>query len=52
MKLLTMADRKRLPPLYTTQNDKDPIAQVKIFNVTALLSMEEIKATTALPIEG
>ena len=28
------------------------IAQVKIFNVTALLSMEEIKATTALPIEG
>jgi Lrp/AsnC family transcriptional regulator len=26
------------------------IAQVKIFNVTALLSMEEIKATTALPL--
>jgi len=26
------------------------IAQVKIHNVTALLSMEEIKATTALPI--
>ena len=27
-----MADRKRLPPLYTTQNDKDPIAQVKFFD--------------------
>ena len=26
------------------------IAEVKIFNVTALLSMEEIKATSALPI--
>ena len=26
------------------------IAQVKIHNVTALLSMQEIKATTALPI--
>ena len=32
MKLLTMADRKRLPPLYTTQNDTDPIAQVKFFD--------------------
>ncbi len=28
------------------------IAEVKIFNVTALLSMEEIKYTTALPING
>ncbi|WP_456390442.1 Lrp/AsnC family transcriptional regulator [Profundibacter sp.] len=27
------------------------IAEVKIFNVTALLSMEEIKSTTLLPIE-
>lgn len=27
------------------------IAEVKIFNVTALLSMEEIKSTTVLPIE-
>jgi Lrp/AsnC family transcriptional regulator len=26
------------------------IAEVKIYNVTALLSMEEIKATTALPV--
>ncbi len=26
------------------------IAEVRIFNVTALLSMEEIKATTALPL--
>jgi len=26
------------------------IAEVRIFNVTALLSMEEIKATTALPV--
>ncbi len=26
------------------------IAEVKIFNVTALLSMEEIKSTTALPV--
>ena len=26
------------------------IAQVKIYNVTALLSMEEIKSTTALPL--
>jgi len=26
------------------------ISEVKLFNVTALLSMEEIKATTALPI--
>ena len=28
------------------------ISQVKIHNVTALLSMEELKATTALPIPG
>ena len=28
------------------------IAEVKIFNVTALLSMEEIKSTTILPIEA
>ncbi len=27
------------------------ISQVKIFNVTALLSMEEIKSTTVLPLE-
>jgi len=27
------------------------IAEVKIFNVTALLSMEEIKSTTILPID-
>ena len=27
------------------------ISQVKIFNVTALLSMEEIKSTTALPLD-
>ncbi|KPU84638.1 ArsR family transcriptional regulator [Marinosulfonomonas sp. PRT-SC04] len=27
------------------------IAEVKIFNVTALLSMEEIKSTTVLPID-
>ena len=27
------------------------ISRVKIFNVTALLSMEEIKSGTALPIE-
>ena len=26
------------------------IAQVKVFNVTALLSMEEIKSTTSLPL--
>ncbi len=26
------------------------IAEVKIFNVTALLSMEEIKSTTILPV--
>ncbi len=26
------------------------ISQVKVFNVTALLSMEEIKSTTALPV--
>ena len=26
------------------------IAEVRIYNVTALLSMEEIKATTALPL--
>jgi Lrp/AsnC family transcriptional regulator len=26
------------------------ISEVKIFNVTALLSMEEIKFTTALPL--
>ena len=32
MKLLTQADRKRLPPLYTTENDMDPIAQVKFFD--------------------
>ena len=28
------------------------IANVRIFNVTALLSMEEIKSTTALPIDS
>jgi Lrp/AsnC family transcriptional regulator len=28
------------------------IAEVKIYNVTALLSMEEIKRTTALPIRS
>ncbi|MGB0661821.1 MAG: Lrp/AsnC family transcriptional regulator [Mangrovicoccus sp.] len=28
------------------------IREVRIFNVTALLSMEEIKSTTALPIPG
>ncbi|MCF6232163.1 MAG: Lrp/AsnC family transcriptional regulator [Rhodobacteraceae bacterium] len=28
------------------------IAQVSVFNVTALLSMEEIKSTTHLPLEG
>ncbi len=28
------------------------IAEVKIFNVTALLSMEEIKSTTMLPLEA
>ena len=28
------------------------IAQVNVFNVTALLSMEEIKSTTHLPLEG
>ena len=28
------------------------ISEVKIFNVTALLSMEEIKFTTALPLSG
>ena len=27
------------------------ISEVKIFNVTALLSMEEIKSTTALPVQ-
>ena len=26
------------------------IAEVKIYNVTALLSMEEIKSTTILPV--
>ena len=26
------------------------IAEVRVFNVTALLSMEEIKSTTALPL--
>ncbi len=28
------------------------IAEVKIFNVTALLSMEEIKSTTVLPVDA
>ncbi len=28
------------------------ISEVKIFNVTALLSMEQIKSTTILPIQG
>ena len=28
------------------------IAEVKVFNVTALLSMEEIKSTTMLPLEA
>lgn len=32
MKLLTKADRKRLPPIYATQDDADPVAQVKFFD--------------------
>ncbi|MEQ9616823.1 MAG: DUF2958 domain-containing protein [Phycisphaerales bacterium] len=32
MKLLTQADRRNLPPLYSTENDRDPIAQVKFFD--------------------
>ncbi len=32
MEMLTQADRRKLPPLYSTENDKDPIAQVKFFD--------------------
>ncbi len=31
MKLLTQEARKKLPQLYTTENDNDPVAQVKFF---------------------
>ena len=31
MKLLTEELRRRLPPLYSTQNDPDPVAQAKFF---------------------
>ncbi|MGI9407889.1 MAG: Lrp/AsnC family transcriptional regulator [Hyphomicrobiaceae bacterium] len=31
---------------------RDLISHVKIFNVSSTLSMEEIKSTTALPLEG
>ena len=31
MKLLTKANEKKLPPLYSQENVKDPIAQVKFF---------------------
>ena len=32
MKLLTKEIRQRLPELYATENDKDPIVQVKCFS--------------------
>ena len=32
MKLLTKANRKSLPPLYSQENVADPIAQVKFFD--------------------
>ena len=32
MKLLTQVIRKRLPALYTNENDSDPVAQVKFFD--------------------
>ena len=31
MKLLTKEIRQRLPGLYTTENEKDPVVQVKFF---------------------
>ena len=31
MKLLTKEIRRRLPPLYSSERDKDPIVQVKFF---------------------
>lgn len=31
MKLLTQSVRNSLPPLYSTQNDADPVARVKFF---------------------
>lgn len=31
MQLLTQHIRNLLPPIYTTQNDADPVAQVKFF---------------------
>ena len=31
MKLLTQANRKALPPLYSTDSDPDTVAQVKFF---------------------
>ncbi len=33
MKLLTQGIRKRLPKLYATENEKDPVVQVKLFCV-------------------
>ena len=32
MKLLTKEIRQRLPELYATENDKDPVVQVKFFS--------------------
>ena len=32
MKLLTNEIRRRLPALYATEHDKDPVAQVKFFS--------------------
>lgn len=32
MKLLTQEDRLRLPPLYSTEDEEDPIVQVKFFD--------------------
>ena len=31
-KLLTIANRKALPPLYSTEHQSDPVVQVKFFN--------------------
>jgi hypothetical protein len=32
MKLLTQETRRKLPELYATQDEKDPVAQVKFFS--------------------
>lgn len=42
MKLLTKKIRKRLPKLYQSQNDKDPVLQVKFFTPWTIVDLVRV----------